>query len=140
MAWMRAMGARSVDYHEENVAKRADDHPGQALDYYGSRGETPLTWGGSGAHLVELEAEATVEAYRAVFGPGGARMPRTGAKLVTTRTPGIELVVSPHKSVAEPGVIGCAPRWSCGTPASAPAAWRRPQEPLLGRLEVAGRP
>jgi conjugative relaxase-like TrwC/TraI family protein len=108
VAWMRAMGSRSVDYHEENVLNRADDHPGQALDYYGSRGETPLRWGGSGARMLDLEGEATVEEYRAIFGPGGARLPRTGAKLVTTRTPGIELVVSPHKSIAELGILGRA--------------------------------
>jgi conjugative relaxase-like TrwC/TraI family protein len=102
------MAARSVNYHEKNVADRADDHPGQALGYYGSRGETPLTWGGSGAPMLDLQGTADIDAYRAVFGEGGARMPRTGAKLVTTRTPGIELVVSPHKSVAELGVLGRA--------------------------------
>jgi conjugative relaxase-like TrwC/TraI family protein len=35
-------------------------------------------------------------------------MPRNGAQLVGTRRPGVELVVSPHKSVAELGVIGRA--------------------------------
>ena len=49
MAWMRMMGAESVNYHRETVLGRVDDHPGAALDYYASRGETPLTWGGSGA-------------------------------------------------------------------------------------------
>ncbi len=87
---------------------RADDHAGAALAYYGSRGETPLVWGGSGAHLLGLEGEARPDDYRAIFGPGGARLARTGAKLVTTRRPGIELVVSPHKSVAELGVLGRA--------------------------------
>ena len=48
MAWMRMMGAESVNYHRETVLGRADDHPGAALDYYASRGETPLVWGGSG--------------------------------------------------------------------------------------------
>jgi conjugative relaxase-like TrwC/TraI family protein len=105
---MRMMGADSVAYHEANVANRADDHAGAALDYYGSRGETPLRWGGSAAHLLGVEGEATPESYRAVFGPGGACLPRTGAKLVSTRRPGIELVVSPHKSVAELGVLGRA--------------------------------
>jgi len=108
VAWMRMMGADSVEYHEANVANRADDHAGAALDYYGSRGETPLVWGGSGAHLLGVEGAATAEAYRAVFGPGGACLPRTGARLVSTRRPGIELVVSPHKSVAELGVLGWA--------------------------------
>ena len=49
MAFMAMMGANSVAYHEANVSLRADDHPGQALAYYASRGETPLVWGGSGA-------------------------------------------------------------------------------------------
>ena len=96
MAWMRMMGADSVAYHEANVASRADDHAGAALDYYGSRGETPLRWGGAGAHLLGVEGEARADDYRAVFGRGGARLPRTGAQLVSTRRPGIELVVSPH--------------------------------------------
>ena len=108
MAWMRMMGADSVEYHEANVAHRADDHAGAALDYYGSRGETPLVWGGSGANLLGVEGAATADAYRAVFGPGGACLPRTGARLVSSRRPGIELVVSPHKSVAELGVLGWA--------------------------------
>ena len=58
--------------------------------------------------------------YRAVFGPGGARLPRTGATLVTTRRPGLELVVSPHKSVAELGVayatLQCAELLARGAP------------------------
>jgi len=108
VAWMRMMGADSVEYHEANVAHRADDHAGAALDYYGSRGETPLVWDGSGAHLLGVEGAAMAEAYRAVFGPRGACLPRTGARLVSTRRPGIELVVSPHKSVAELGVLGWA--------------------------------
>jgi conjugative relaxase-like TrwC/TraI family protein len=105
---MAMMGAGSVEYHEQNVVDRADDHAGAALAYYGSRGETPLVWGGSGAHLLAVEGQATPEEYGAVFGPGGARLPRTGAKLVSTRRPGLELVVSPHKSVAELGVLGRA--------------------------------
>jgi conjugative relaxase-like TrwC/TraI family protein len=105
---MALMGAESVEYHERNVADRADDHAGEALAYYGSRGETPLAWGGSGAKKLGVEGEATPDAYRAVFGLGGVRLPRTGAKLVSTRRPGLELVVSPHKSVAELGVLGRA--------------------------------
>jgi conjugative relaxase-like TrwC/TraI family protein len=105
---MAIMGAESVAYHEANVVDRDDDHAGAALAYYGSRGETPLVWGGSGAERLGLAGQASPESYRAVFGPGGARMPWSGAKLVTTRRPGIELVVSPHKSVAELGVLGRA--------------------------------
>ena len=46
--------------------------------------------------------------YRAVFGAGGARHPVSGDRLVACRRPGVELVVSPSKSVAELGVIGRA--------------------------------
>ncbi len=42
------MGAESVEYHRATVLERGDDHPGMALEYYASRGETPLVWGGSG--------------------------------------------------------------------------------------------
>ncbi|MBV9040704.1 MAG: relaxase domain-containing protein, partial [Acidimicrobiia bacterium] len=108
MAWMRPMGADSVSYHEHTVRDRADDHAGMALDYYGERGETPLTWGGSGATALGLRGEVAIDDYRAIFGVGGAVHPRSGERLVTTRRPGIELVVSPHKSVAELGVIGRA--------------------------------
>ena len=45
---MRMMGADSVEYHRATVLGRADDHPGMAMEYYASRGETPLVWGGSG--------------------------------------------------------------------------------------------
>ncbi len=54
MAWMRMMGADSVDYHRSTVLARGDDHPGQALAYYASRGETPLLWGGRGAQASDL--------------------------------------------------------------------------------------
>ena len=45
VAWMRMMGRESVEYHLDTVAGRGDDYPGRALDYYASRGETPLEWG-----------------------------------------------------------------------------------------------
>jgi conjugative relaxase-like TrwC/TraI family protein len=48
------------------------------------------------------------EAYKAIFGPGGARHPQNGERLVTARRPGLELVISGHESVAELGVIGRA--------------------------------
>ncbi|HWG74112.1 MAG TPA: MobF family relaxase [Acidimicrobiales bacterium] len=105
---MRMMGAESVAYHRSTVLGRADDHPGQALAYYASRGETPMRWGGSGATALGLDGEVTPEAYEAVFGPGGARHPGTGGRLACTRRPGMELVISAHKSVAELGVIGRA--------------------------------
>ncbi|HET6833819.1 MAG TPA: MobF family relaxase [Acidimicrobiales bacterium] len=108
MAWFAVMGAESVEYHEQTVLGRADDHPGQALDYYGSRGETPLRWGGAGAARLGLHGEVTPEAYRLAFGPGGFRDPLTGQQLVRTTRPGFELVVSAHKSLSLLGVVGRA--------------------------------
>ena len=66
MAWMRMMGADSVAYHEHTVADRADDHTGLALDYYGSRGETPLEWGGSGAELLGFLRSAVDDAHQTI--------------------------------------------------------------------------
>src|SRR5262245_52796492 len=108
MAWFEVMGAHSVAYHEENVLGRADDHPGQALDYYGTRGETPLRWGGAVAEQLGLSGEVTPEAFRAIFGPGGARHPATGERLVNTTKPGFEIVVSVHKSVSLLALVGRA--------------------------------
>lgn len=102
------MGAESVEYHRATVLERADDFPGMALEYYASRGETPLVGGGSGAVSLGVSGPVSPEAYEAVFGPGGARHPGTSERLVTTRRPGMELVISAHKSVAELGVIGRA--------------------------------
>ena len=106
MAWFRRMGLDEVAYHQATVLGREDDHPGRALDYYGSRGETPLRWGGVGAARLGLTGEVTPEAYDASFGPGGFRHPATGRRLVATKRPGFELVVGAHKSVAVLGVIG----------------------------------
>ncbi len=105
MAWFRPMGADEVAYHQATVVGRADDHPGAALDYYGSRGETPLRWGGAGAEPLGLRGEVTPDAYGAAFGPGGFVDPTTGRRLAATRRPGFELVVSAHKSVAVLGVV-----------------------------------
>ncbi len=105
MAWFRRMGVDEVAYHEATIIGRADDHPCQALDYYGSRGETPLRWGGAGAVRLGLHGEVTAEAYEAAFGPGGFRDPASGFRLVRTKRPGFELVVSAHKSVAVLGVM-----------------------------------
>jgi conjugative relaxase-like TrwC/TraI family protein len=105
---MRMMGAESVAYHRRTVLERADDHPGTALAYYESRGETPLMWGGSGAMSLGVSGPVTPADYEAVYGPAGARHPGTSERLVTTRRPGMELVISAHKSVAELGVIGRA--------------------------------
>jgi conjugative relaxase-like TrwC/TraI family protein len=105
---MRMMGSDSVAYHRQTIVDRADDHAGQALDYYASRGETPLTWGGSGAERLGLVGPVTDAQYVAVYGPGGACDPTTGRRLVRTLRPGMELVISAHKSVAELGVLGRA--------------------------------
>jgi hypothetical protein len=105
---MRMMGAESVEYHRSTVLGRADDHPGMAMEYYASRGETPLVWGGSGRVGLGLEGAVTAKSYGAVFGPGGAKDPRNGEQLVHTRRPGMEIVISAHKSVGELGVIGRA--------------------------------
>ena len=108
MAWFRRMGVEQVAYHEATVVGREDDHPGQALDYYGSRGETPLRWGGAGAASLGLEGEVTPAGYRLAFGPGGFRDPLTGQQLVRTKRPGFELVVAAHKSLSLLGVVGRA--------------------------------
>jgi conjugative relaxase-like TrwC/TraI family protein len=105
---MRMMGADSVDYHEHTVAGRGDDPVAASREYYASRGETPMSWGGSGCVLLGLEGEVDLSDYRAVFGVGGAHDPRNGRRLVGCLRPGLELVISPHKSVAELGVIGRA--------------------------------
>lgn len=108
MAWMRVMGAESVAYHEGTVAQLGDDFAGRAMAYYGSRGETPLVWGGSGAERLGLAGSVAPHAYRAIYGPGGAVDPVTQERLVKALRPGMELVVSAHKSVAMLGVIGRA--------------------------------
>ena len=102
------MGAESVEYHRATVLGRGDDYPGMAMEYYASRGQTPLVWGGSGRAGLGLDGAVSPEDYEAIFGPGGARDPRTGERLVHTRRPGMEIVISAHKSVAELGVIGRA--------------------------------
>jgi len=56
---MRMMGRNSVEYHRATVLERIDDHPGLALEYYASRGETPLVWGGSGAKALGLSGPVT---------------------------------------------------------------------------------
>src|ERR1700722_16908734 len=105
MAWMRMMGADSVEYHEATVAGRGDDPVIAAAAYYPSRGGTPMggggqggrlggleggtrmVCGGQGCRLVGWEGEVDLADYRAVFGSGGACDPRTGARLVGCRRP-----------------------------------------------------
>jgi conjugative relaxase-like TrwC/TraI family protein len=105
---MSMMGVDSVEYHEQTVAGRSDDPVIAAAAYYASRGETPMTWGGHGSRLLGLDGEVDLADYRAIFGAGGAHDPHTGTRLVGCRRPGLELVISPAKSIAELGVIGRA--------------------------------
>lgn len=105
---MRMMGVDSVEYHRQTVLDRGDDHPGAAIAYYAERGESPLMWGGGTAARLGLAGHVTDEDYVHIFGPGGARHRVTGDRLVSTKRPGLEIVVSAHKSVAELGVIGRA--------------------------------
>ena len=67
-----------------------------------------MVWGGAGAASLGLDGEVDLDEWRAVFGPGGACHPKSGERLVHCMRPGMEIVVSPHKSVAELGVIGRA--------------------------------
>jgi conjugative relaxase-like TrwC/TraI family protein len=103
---MRMMGADSVAYHRETIIERGDDFPGATLEYYASRGETPLLWGGSGAASLGLVGPVDNPSYDAIYGPGGASDPATGERMVYSRRPGMELVIAAHKSVAELGVLG----------------------------------
>ena len=54
------------------------------------------------------EGEVDLDDWRALFGTGGPHHPDSGERLVHCMRPGMELVVSPRKSVAELGVIGRA--------------------------------
>jgi TrwC relaxase len=87
MAWMRMMGTDSVGYHERAVLGREDDAVVNALEYYASRGETPMAWGGSGAVRLGLDGEVDIHEWRAVFGTGGARHPLAGERLVHCMRP-----------------------------------------------------
>ena len=102
------MGVGSVAYHEHTVAGRGDDPVTGALAYYASRGETPMVWGGSGAGWLGLDGVVDLSEWRAVFATGGAHHPVSDERLVACMRPGMEIVVSPHKTVAELGVIGWA--------------------------------
>jgi conjugative relaxase-like TrwC/TraI family protein len=108
MAWFRMMGVDSVEYHRATVLGRDDDYAGQAVLYYGSRGETPLVWGGQLAERLGLVGAVDDAGYDAIFGPGGARDPHLGTRLTKTKRPGVELVVAAHKTVAVLGLVGRA--------------------------------
>ncbi len=75
MAWMRMMGVDSVEYHRSTVLARGADHPGQALAYYASRGETPLLWAGRGAAALGLSAAADLTGISATDSVSRAASP-----------------------------------------------------------------
>lgn len=102
------MGVDSVEYHRATVLGRDDDHEGSAILYYGSRGETPLAWGGRLAERLGLVGAVDDASYDAIFGPGRVHDPHLGIPLVRRKRPGVELVVAAHKTVAILGVIGRA--------------------------------
>ncbi len=106
MAWMRMMGSHSVAYQGHTVAGRGDDPVASVLEYYASRGETPMSWGGSGAAFLGLEGEVDLDDWRALFATGCPHHLGGHERLVGCLRPGMELVISPGKSVAELGVIG----------------------------------
>ena len=142
MAWVTMMGAGSVRYHDKVVAKRADDFPGQTLAYYGSRGETPMVWDGAGAARLGLTGAVRTDDYYALFADGGAQDPVLGERLVATKRPGMELVVSAHKTVALLGVVGRADDMHRILDAETNAtmafldAWTQRQGGRRGRLQV----
>jgi hypothetical protein len=115
---MRMMGADSVAYHRETIIERGDDFPGAGLEYYASRGEISLLWGGMGAESLALVGPVDNPSYDAIYGPGGACDPRTGERVVIVKRPGMELVIAAHKSVAE---LGSSARWRTCTPSWMPS-------------------
>ncbi|MDQ4068747.1 MAG: relaxase domain-containing protein [Actinomycetota bacterium] len=58
--------------------------------------------------MLGLAGAVTRDQFDALYGPGGAKDPTTGQRLVSTKRPGMELVIAAHKSVAELGVMGRA--------------------------------
>ncbi len=142
MAWVTMMGAGSVRYHDKVVVQRGDDFPGQTLAYYGSRGETPMVWSGAGAARLGLTGPVRTEDYYSVFADGGAQDPVLGERLVSTKRPGMELVVSAHKTVAILGVVGRADDMHRILDAETHAtmafldAWTQRQGGRRGRLQV----
>ncbi len=64
--------------------------------------------GRKGVAALGLAGPVTRDRFDALYGPGGAKDPTTRERLVSTKRPGMELVIAAHKSVAELGVIGRA--------------------------------
>jgi conjugative relaxase-like TrwC/TraI family protein len=101
------MSAGSVAYHRANAQDGRYDNPGKTLEYYGSRGETPLEWGGNGATHIGLAGRVEQADYDALFRPN-PRDPVTGKTMAATRIRGVEFVVRAPKSVSCLGVLGAA--------------------------------
>jgi hypothetical protein len=89
VAWMRMMEADSVAYHRATVLGRGD-----------------------GAAVVRRrsasKARLPTSSTRRSSGSTAHTIPPRGSVWSTTKRPQLELVISPHKSVAELGVIGRA--------------------------------
>ncbi len=90
------------------MLERGDDYPGMALAYYASRGETPLRWGGSGADGAGPGRSGVAGGVRGDLRAGRRPPSRKRGAAGDGPRPGMELVISAHKSVAELGVIGRA--------------------------------
>ena len=115
------MGADSVAYHRETIIERGDDFPGAGLEYYASRGETPLLWGGMGAESLGLVGPVDSPSYDAIYGPGGACDPKTGQRLVNAKRPGMSWSSPPTSRWPSWGssarLTTCTPSWTpSGTP------------------------
>ena len=115
------MGADSVAYHRETIMERADDFPGAGLEYYASRGETPLLWGGMGAESRRLVGPVDNPSYDAIYGPGRACNPATGERMVSARRPGMSWSSPPTSRwpswVSSVRSSTCTPSWMPnGTP------------------------
>lgn len=67
-----------------------------------------MVWGGSGVERLGLAGPVTHDTYGSLFHQGGARDPILGTRLAATKRPGLEVVVSAHKTVAVLGVVGRA--------------------------------
>lgn len=100
MGHPRMLSDDSYRYHQKSIAE--DGAPD--FRYLTGRGETPLSWGGSGAGALGLEGRVTEEDYARVFAPGG------GVGVQTSRR-GIEIVFGTRKSVSILGLVPQFDRW-----------------------------
>jgi len=87
-------GSRLGRISRDTVAGRGDDPVAASGEYYASRGETPMSWGGSGRGPLGLDGEVDLADYRPFFGIGGAH-DLAPVRVCGFLRPGLELVVSP---------------------------------------------